>query len=362
MERVRSRLLVFGLLMAGMMLLVQPMESSASSSYVDLQIPGVSRDIGAGQVKIEGGFSVSGGTAHYWNAKSGYSTVNLSTGAVTDMGAPKDFNSNSYGDPFGLYDPTGNAFYAATFLNGGQSYVYKYDYASSQWSQGVEAVNIYGGAVHNGEVYLSGLREPWSGGFDTNYISLFDNFGGGYHDALIQVGGASAHVALDNDGNVYYSNYTTTGTTQLTRWTAEQVAGVKNDLAGGDTDTFLSLADGETLSTLPGGANGITVDDAGHVFISTNAYPNSSLLMWNGEVGDGNNFDLVATNPDGSFAWFGPMDIEGDFTKGDALYGSYGWNGPITEITAAPVPVPGALWLLGSGLVGVAGFRRRQNQ
>jgi hypothetical protein len=32
-----------------------------------------------------------------------------------------------------------------------------------------------------------------------------------------------------------------------------------------------------------------------------------------------------------------------------------------TEISAVPVPIPGALWLLGSGMIGLAGLRRRKS-
>ena len=331
----------------------------ADSAYLDLMIDGMSRDIGSGSISMEGGFSVHNGTGHYW-AGGAYYTVDLETETITNMGAPSSIMSNGYGDPFGMYDATTNAFYAATYYGAGDSYIYKYDYGTGAWSEGYNSVNIYGGDFYNGDLYISGLREPWSGGFDSSYVSLFDFSGEGYHDALIETGGASAHVALDRQGNVYYTPYTTTGSTALYRWTSNQVASVVDDLAGGDEDTYLTLAEGEKLSDLPGGGNGITVDDAGHVFVTLNGYPDSYLLMWTGVAGDGDNYETVALNADGSFAWFGPLDIEGDFTQGDALYGSYGFGGPITEITANPVPVPAAAWLLGSGLLGLLGIRRRQ--
>ncbi|MBI9092845.1 MAG: VPLPA-CTERM sorting domain-containing protein [Desulfobacterium sp.] len=362
MRFVNLRLFGAGLLMVGGLFLIQPVASEASSSYINLDIPGAARDVGAGKIKIEGGFNVHNNTGHYWNAATGYSKVDLASGVVTSMGKPENINSNMGGDPFGLYDPASNSFYGATFAGSDASYVYKYDYASNTWADPIRSVNIYSGAMSSGELYISGLRKPWSGGYDDNYISLFDWSGEGYHDALIDTGGASASVALDKQGNVYYANYNPAGGTELFRWSARQVDGVKNDLAGGAVDTFLTLADGEKLSDLPGGGNGITVDDAGHVFVTTNSMSEgkSRLMMWNGVAGEGDNFDLIASNPDGSFAWFGPMSIEGDFTKGDSLYGSFGWNGPITEITSA-VPLPGALWLMGSGLLGLVGVRRRRN-
>jgi len=359
---MRHKTLIGSVLFLVTMLFIIPAGTAlADSANVSLLIDGTSRDIGTGQISLEGGFSVHNGIGHYWSGAT-YYTVDLATETITNMGAPGSVLSNGYGDPFGMYDATTNAFYAATYSGAGDSYIYKYDYSANTWSAPYNAVNIYGGDFYNGDLYITGLREPWSGGYDTNYISLFDFSGNEYHDAIIQTGGASASTALDADGNVYYAAYTTTGSTALYRWTAAQISGVRNDLAGGDEDTFLTLAEGQKLSDLPGGANGITVDDAGHVFITTNGYPDSNLMMWNGTEGDGDNYETIAINPDGSFAWFGPLDIEGDFTTGDSLYGSYGFGGPITEIIAAPVPVPGAVWLLGSGLLGMVGLRRKAHK
>ena len=330
----------------------------ASSSYIDLKIDGTSRDIGSGTISLEGGFSVNNGTAHYWSIGA-YYTADLTSGETTKIGSPENSMSNGYGDPFGLYDVNNNSFYAATYYDEGTSYIYKYDYSTGSWSKGTETVNIYGGAVYNGDLYISGLREPWSGGYDSSYISLFDSETG-ISDALIETGGASANVALDNQGNVYYVPYTTTGETALYRWTANQVASVVNDLEGGDTDTYLDLDDGEKLSDLVGGGNGITVDDAGNVFVTTNSGSTSYLTMWNGTAGEGDNYEILATNADGTYSWFGSMDIEGDFTKGDPLYiSAFTYGGPITEITAA-VPVPGALLLMCTGLLGLIGFRRKK--
>jgi len=331
-----------------------------TSSYVSLSSDAYSAfDVGDGTLSIEGGFSVFEGTAHYWTSSGGYSTVDLSTGTITNIGQPSTY-SNGYGDPFGYYDDATNCFYAGTYNGAGDSYVYTYSYATHSWSSPIEMVNIYSGAMYNGNLYISGLREPWTGGYDDSYISLCDLSGNGYHDALIETGGASAHLTLANNGDIYYAYYSTSGTSELYRWTAEQVAGVVNDLANGDEDTFLTLADGEKLSDLPGGGNGITIDDAGNVFITTNAYPDSSLLLWNGETGDGNNYDIIATNPDSTFGWFGPMDIEGDFLEGATLYGSYSYYGPITAITYDTIPEPVTLCVLAAGAA-LAVLKKRRN-
>ncbi len=329
----------------------------ADSAYINLLVDGTSRDIGSGSISLEGGFSVSSGTAHYW-ASGNYYSVDLTSGTITSYGAPSSINSNGYGDPFGLYDSTTNTFYAATYANNGSSYLYDYDCGTGEWGSEYETVNIYGGAVYNGDVYISGLREPWTGGFDSTYISLVDLVTG-ISDALVETGGASAYLAFDNNGNVYYTPYTTSGSTALYRWTASQLASVTDDLSNGEEDTYLSLADGELLcDDLPGGGNGITVDDAGNVLITTNSGGTSYLLLF--EAGS-DDYEVIATNADGTFGWFGAMDIEGDFTQGASLYFSAGFGGCITEITmASTVPVPGSAILLATGLIGLFGIRRRR--
>jgi hypothetical protein len=181
----------------------------ADSSYITPSNANLSaRDIGGGP--IEGGFNTSGGQIHWWNAPNswggnGYNVMDTTTGVVTNMGQPASVNTNGFGDPFGVYDSRNDCFYAASYNSGWESCLYKYSYSSGTWSEEGTAVNMYGGAVYNGNLYISGLRVPWTGGYDDTYISLYDFSSAHAHDALIKVGGASAHVTLDGQGNVYYA-------------------------------------------------------------------------------------------------------------------------------------------------------------
>jgi len=326
----------------------------ADSNYIIPQHANLTaNDIGGGP--IEGGFNVNDGQIHWWNAPNswggnGYNVMDTTTGIITNMGKSASVNTNGYGDPFGVYDSKNNCFYAASYNTSWESCLYKYSYSSGTWSEEGTAVNMYSGATYNGNLYISGLRSPWSGGYDDNYISLYDFSSTHAHDALILTGGASAHVAVDGQGNVYYATYDPTAGGGLYKWTAEQVAGVVNNLAGGADDTFLTLTDGQKLSGLAGGANGIIADKAGHVFLTFNSMnPEipSALVMWDGTVGDGFNYDVLATA--GPYAnWFGPLAIDGDFLSGAPLYGSYGFGGPITELTYVPEPATMAILALGS--------------
>lgn len=316
---------------------------------------------------IEGGFNVSNGLIHYWNASGGYHVLDTATGQIASHGTPASYNSNYAGDPFGLYDAATQTFYAATYDSGSDSYVYQYDTTNGQWQDSGSAVNIYGGAIHQSQLYISGLREPWSGGFDSTFISLYDFSENHAHDALIEVGGASANLAVDSAGNIYYAAYADYGVGgALYRWDAATVqTAINHNLAGGEEDTFLTLDDGVLLSTLPAGGNGIVVDSTGAVFFTVNQFGNpdaSGILRWDASMGtgEGENYEVVLSATElgtGDFYWFGPLAIEGSYDAGATLYTSLNFNGPIVGVTATPEPA--TMVLLAAGAIPLLRRKRK---
>ena len=77
------------------------------------------------------------------------------------------------------------------------------------------------------------------------------------------------------------------------------------------------------------------------------------------DVGDDYNYakvDVFTFSDAGMLAEL--LDGQADFSI-VAPSGGDGWALDYAELTINPVPIPGAVWLLGSGLVGLAGLRRR---
>jgi len=308
-----------------------------------------------------GGFSYVNGTLHYWNSSQGYVTTDVSTGATTVFGLPDGgVNSNGYGDAFGCYDSTSNVFYAATISGMSDAYIYAYDCTANQWLSSGSAVNAYGADCYNGQLYFSGLTETWNGSTgQNNYISRYvvntpySESGLGLHDSIIETVGNSASMAIDNQGNFYYATYDGYGSASaLYKWDAALVCTVIDDIVNGEDDEYLTLSQGTMLTQLNGGGNGITVDDAGNVFVTINSGSDGSqVIMWNSSMGSGEgyNYDVIATaDASMGWGWFGELDIDGNFLAGDSLYGSFGWQNPITEITCT-IPEPTTIAIMAIG-------------
>ena len=337
-------------------------------------------------VSPQGGFTAYQGQIHSW-ANLGWGSP---TGYYIDntLISQAALDGNGFGDPFGLYDPVTSTFYAGTYAGAGTG-LWRYNNDNSWTKLGVFD-SLYGADTFQGRVYASGLNTIWNGSSgQDNVIALYDLTGGSQHDVLIQATGNSASVAVDKFGNVYYANYgNLDGTISGLRvWTAEQIDSVRADLGngaagGGELDYYLTYDDSCFLTELPGGANGITVDDAGNVFVSVNGTV-SGILMWNSLLGtwsadDPNHYTLIA-DMGGGWGWAGFLDAEGNVLDGGTLYAGstmmsddmtlITYNGdpvtpPILDIlqpSSVPEPSTWALILTGGTLFGLIG-RRRNNR
>ena len=318
-------------------------------------------------VAADGQFTVVGDTMHYWSGATGYNLYDVNTGTTTNIGKPPNgTTSNGYGDPFGVYDPDTGFFYAATYTSGERCDIYVYDTVSSTWltegPSGNGVTNAFGAATYNGSLYISGLNEPWDGGYGQDtFIYTTDLMAGTENDAeqdmLILTSFNSANVAVDSDGGVYYIPYSIDNSTALYYWSAEQVASVTDDVDSGEPDDYLTLADAAVLAELAGGGNGIAVDDAGNVFFTLNNSADGSFLgMYDPEIGSGYEILYTADSP---YAWLGAVSIDGNFKEGDSVY--FSPYGSITEVSMVPEPAMAAFFLgLGALVLGCTRRRRRE--
>lgn len=322
---------------------------------------------------IYGGYSVHQGELHFWGglsypAAQHYRVYDIASGGMVSDTAVSGITvaSNGYGDAFGLFDPAGNTFYVGTYQSSGSG-LYSYNRDTGAWAAHGVFDSLYGAAAHNGKIYASGLNTIWNGGVgQDNQIALYDLSGGGAHDVVIRTAGNSAGVAVDALGNVYYANYNG-GSAALYRWSAAQIDSVSasfgnGDAGGGAGDIYLTYADGELLTALPAGANGIAVDAGGNVFVAVNDFGGTSgLLMWNDTlgVGDAANYRFIVVGAEGSYGWFGGVQVDGDFLAGGTLYVTAGQG--LAEVGyLGAIPEPSAFAALaGLAALGFAAARRR---
>jgi len=191
----------------------------------------------------------------------------------------------------------------------------------------------------------------------------------------------------DNNGNsVIWLDYSNTAT----NWTAQKTwaAGLGSSLTY-NIDSAYTVAWGDAVWRLPStvdgpyalGWNGTTTagynissSEIGHLFYielgDKGYYDTNGIYVGDGNYGLNNTGDFnellafsywsgteYANYP--SYAWLFGMD-KGEQTsssKNNLEYGLAVRNG---QVLAVPVPVPGAIWLLGSGLAGLATLRKRK--
>ncbi|MGD9162708.1 MAG: PEP-CTERM sorting domain-containing protein [Desulfobacteraceae bacterium] len=324
--------------------LFMPAITMAASAFVDT-FPGYSANDILTNYRAIGGYDVVGNTTYAWQGGTLKVLDNDTNSTRYDWGAPAGYSETN---SFVRYDGSGGV-YVGFASNSSDDRVYHVN-SSGTWSHVATLNGNFDMEIYGGNAFVSGLN----GGSD-NAIWLLDESGSNNHDLIIQTSGSSAGLAFDNSGNAYYASYDA----ELYTWDATSISGA---IGIGN----LTYANGTKLSDLEAGAYDVVVDDAGNVIFSANAsdYTYSFNALWNGTEGAGINYDYIGLGANGAYMdWFAFLDAEGDVTAfgGGSLYQAesawYGYYG-IAEIKA--VPVPGSILLLGSGLLGLFGIRRKR--
>jgi hypothetical protein len=153
--------------------------------------------------------------------------------------------------------------------------------------------------------------------------------------ALLLSGPVSATVFAPTDGNVNIFNETLPGGTLLAMFD--------------DTDTSflgasLDIALSSDVITFTAGGDGI-----GDYTATNEAMAELNLA--------GSDRFILAIYSDG--AWSGDTGVT---VRGTNSYDVNFSNGSILQVDAAVVPVPAAVWLFGSGLLGLVGIARRKSR
>lgn len=347
--KVRMRFLLAAALS---MLLLVPAAGLAASSIVS-PFPGYSANDVLTSVYPNAGFDVynAGGTrqcAVYSGATTGLNIYNMDGSVAHSLGSPAGYEGTNTYNSFVKMDPSGSSVWVGyTVYDGSDDRIYQVDVASGTWDHKATLSGNFDLEWSGSSAYVSGLNgETWG----NSAVWRLDTSGSDSHTEIAYTGGNSAGLGFDSMGNLYYGS-NGLGTDQMFEWTAAQVA------AGGQNTGTATI-----LSDLEVGAYDTTVGFDDQVFFNMNGYYSlgyNAIAKITGEGAGSNNYDYVGINASTSYPWFTFLDYEGEgMGNGGALYATdYSTMG-----VAQVVPIPGAVWLLASGLLGLVGIRRRSSR
>ena len=334
-------------------LLLLPAAGLANSNFFIPNTGYAANDILTSQKLV--GYDVFGSSLVGWDTVT--DTLNIyakSGGVTTALGAPTGYYTpdTDRWNSFVRLDPSETSAWVGftTSEHAGDDRIYQVDFATSTWTQRATSACNFDMEFYGENAYISGLNSTdWD---NPNSIWMLDTSGANAHDLIIQMYSNSAGFAFDSSGNAYYAGYNGENS-ELNRWSAANIAS-----AIGSTN--LTYADATLLATLEAGAYDTDVDDADNVLFNGNG-DYSYTAIWDGTESDDANYDYIGFgDPTMTYwNWFGFIDSEGDVTAVDgghvyqadaAFYG-------IAEVNA--VPVPAAVWLIGSAMLCILGIRRK---
>jgi len=256
--------------------------------------------------------------------------LEISSGVeVNKIGFPGDYTSTGY-ISFLTVSPDGNSVWTGYTSNGNvDDRIYSLNLESGQWEQQALFPGNMDLVFWKDSILVSGLNSTsWDAPAS---VFVLDTSGADQHRKIIEIGGYSAGMATDSQGNLYYGTSYPTDPNALYRWDNSVVQPVI-EIPGKGT---LTTIDGEKLTDLPAGAYDCEVDEIGNVLFNMNLYGGTMVVgMWNGTPGDGNNIDTLATAT-GEWDWLGTLKSKGNITTAgpDNMLVTYSFGQPLALIT-----------------------------
>lgn len=248
-------------------------------------------------------------TLFYLNDGDTIYMVGITSGeTLKKFGEPEDYSATHYVS-FLTVSPDGNSIWTGYTSDGNlDDRIYSIDVERGEWELQATFPGNLDLEFWEDYILVSGLN---SSSWDAPAaIFVLDTSGGDEHFRIIEPGGYSAGMAVDQEGNLYYGTSYASHPNALYRWNNTIVRNAIEQPGKLDLDTL----HGEKLTDLPGGAYDCEVDEGGNVLFNMNRYGGTmATCMWNGIPGDGNNIDTLAT-ASGDWDWLGILKSKGDIT------------------------------------------------
>ncbi|GEM_PF-367676 len=252
--------------------------------------------------------------------------------------------TNKYGKPAGYaswpsfvtMSPDGKQIWAG-FTNSGNTddRIYSINIETGEWDLQAHLSGNFDLEFLHDSILVSGLNSSnWN---DPTSIFVLDTTGNDNHRKIIEIGGSSAGLATDADGNVYYGTYFFSTTNAIYRWNSEEVENILNNTV---VDT-LTLDNATKLSDLPNGAYDCEVDAGGNLIFNSNSFSSDKVLArWNETVGDGYNFDTLGIATD-DMDWFTMIKSNGDVMnhEDENEIMVLSWGRPLAKVYRSKPPV-----------------------
>lgn len=255
-------------------------------------------------------------------------------------GKPADYDLLTFPSFLSLSPDDTTIWVGYTDLDNADARIYSIGVGSGEWKLEARMAANFDLLFWNDSILVSGLNS--ADYMTASAVYVLDTSGSDQHRKIIETGGSSAGIASDSHGHLYYGTYSFTEPNALYRWDSAQLAAVIETPSAAP----LQLTDAIKLSDLPQGAWDCEVDEGDHLVFTMNNWGGTHVLgRWNDTVGEGYQYDTLATSTES----LGMVKSRGDYTvqvPGNSLF-TIGYAQTVADlhtcdyppILSGPVPV-----------------------